>query len=182
MAEMMKEMVYGRKRIREVLVDDTYNGIRFIVLNLGTHPCCYIACSEEFARKHCDEYGDIEGIDVHGGITFSGVLNEGGEHFIGWDYAHCNDWAGYYSDEENIAYCHIKHTTEELVADCKSAIDDFYRMVAEDSIEAMRIASAERTINGLADEQKAQLFGQLLDEIKTSNYELYKSFVLGYEG
>lgn len=182
MKEYTKQMIYSNRRKSEIIAEGEHNGVRYYVINRGLHPCAYIGCNEEFVKKHINECGDIVGINVHGGVTFDGTLNDIEEYVIGWDYGHCADWDGFFSDEENLRLGHRKYATTEIVEECKSAIDDFYRMVAEDSIEAMYIANAERTINGLADEQKAQLFGQLLDKIKTSNYELYKSFVLGYEG
>ena len=44
--------------------------------------------------------------------------------FIGWDYAHCGDYCGYeeYMPESIITYGK-KWTTEEIIEECKNAID-----------------------------------------------------------
>lgn len=136
-----KEIVYNNiERFAVIVAAGEYKGVTYVCLNSGTHPCAYVMCSQEFLDKHADdEYRTIEGLHVHGGITYYGMANKllGLEEFdhpcFGWDYGHAGDWAGYISDEENQAFGHRKYTTEMLIADCKSAIDQYLRILKKDA-------------------------------------------------
>lgn len=126
----IKEMKYKTESIRELLCNAIYRGYHFYILNLGTHPTAYVEIPKisKFYRKH---YDDID-ILVHGGLTYSNEELRIGDNtkmtnswFIGWDYAHYNDYLGsnalfgkFESDEFN-----KKWTTEEMIKDCFSVID-----------------------------------------------------------
>ena len=73
-------------------------------------------------------YLDIEYIDVHGGLTYSSDSLIIGENsiiknswFIGWDYAHLNDYCGCFNSELNKLA--KKWTTSEINEECKKVID-----------------------------------------------------------
>lgn len=113
----MKEMVYSTEAKREVLDSGYCLGFFYYIINLGFFPTAYIRIPESHIvyGKH---YDDIE-INVHGGLTYSKdhlyVENEQRIEgwFIGWDYGHCGDYAGYY-ERMGIVSDEKKWTTEEI--------------------------------------------------------------------
>ena len=118
----MKEMIYTDAECREWLVHDTYKGIEFVIMNLGTHPTAYIGVD-----KNSKLYGESDiDLNVHGGVTYtsSRLLNEqyeeclSGKWWIGWDYAHCGDYLPFLGDYGK------RWTTQEMLEDVKSAIDE----------------------------------------------------------
>lgn len=130
-----KQMVYGPKRKLEILFEGTYKGYQFYILNLGTHPTAYIEIprkSKLFRKTYLEIYDMEIDIDVHGGLTYSNDhLQNIKENtwFIGWDYAHCNDYAGY--EEEMPTYIRTggkKWTTEEMFEDVVNAIEQIIKV------------------------------------------------------
>ena len=126
----IKEMEYGKERRTELLCKDKYKNYNYYVLNLGTHPTAYIEILKEnkLYRKSYNEIYEIGcDIDIHGGLTYSdnelmGVKSE--NWFIGWDYAHCGDYCGYEECmPKSIRTYGKKWTTEEIIEECKNAID-----------------------------------------------------------
>lgn len=122
----MKEMVYSANRIKEVLHSGEYKGYKFCILNLGTHPTAYVECKIE----NCCSYNDerLDNISVHGGFTYfgKGFWDKNDKDYLGWDYAHFMDYAGY---EENFP-AHLrssfdtkKWTTTEIFEEVKFVID-----------------------------------------------------------
>lgn len=94
----MKEMIYDKHLKRLLLDSGTCCGYNYFILNLGTHPTAYveIPITSKLYKKHYD-YIDI---DVHGGLTYSEDYLDIGDDvlkgwFIGWDYAHFEDYMGY---------------------------------------------------------------------------------------
>ena len=74
----------------ERVADGLYRGFRFYILTMGSHPCAYI--DVEHSEFLADE------INCHGGITYEDdILATVGHksYFIGWDYAHCNDFLAF---------------------------------------------------------------------------------------
>lgn len=61
-------MVYSTEHKREILYDGIYEGHKFAILDLGTHPTAYVECK----IKDCVSYNDerLDDIQVHGGFTF----------------------------------------------------------------------------------------------------------------
>lgn len=126
----MKEMIYQAKNKREILFRGKYKNYDFYIINLGTHPTAYIDVKNtKYQYRHCD---NIE-ILVHGGLTYSeDHLNIGDEvvsgWFIGWDYAHYNDYFGY---EEVLPFKlrtnGKKWTTKEIFEDVKSVIEQLIK-------------------------------------------------------
>ena len=94
----MKEMIYDKHLERLLLDSGSCCGYNYFILNLGTHPTAYveIPVTSKLYNKH---YDDIN-IDVHGGLTYSADHLDIGDDvlkgwFIGWDYAHYNDYLGF---------------------------------------------------------------------------------------
>lgn len=94
----MKEMIYDKHLERLLLDSGSCYGYNYFILNLGTHPTAYveIPVTSKLYNKH---YDDIN-IDVHGGLTYSADHLDIGDDvlkgwFIGWDYAHYNDYLGF---------------------------------------------------------------------------------------
>ena len=122
----MKEMIYSTTRLNppEMLADGEYKGFHFYVLNLGTHPCAYIDVTDtDLNGKGYDEI-DIE---CHFGLSYSreylNTVDKKG-WFIGWDYAHYCDFAGYLLEMSEHMSAHLKMwTTDEIVNECKEVIE-----------------------------------------------------------
>ena len=116
---MIKEMVYTKERDVVILACDNYEGYNFLVVSLGTHPCCYIEIPPEHVLYNV-YVGDID-LHCHGGVTFNGRLPfvPNSPYYIGWDYCHCDDYAGY--REEGYGR---KYSTSDLLIDVKKTIDN----------------------------------------------------------
>ena len=126
-----KQMVYQSERIFEILFEGKYMGYQFYIMNLGTHPTAYVEIPETsklFGKDYFEIYDMETDIDVHGGLTYSRDHLFGGEKhkwFIGWDYAHAGDYAGYsekYPELSRLSIYDKKWTTEEIFEDVVSVI------------------------------------------------------------
>lgn len=121
----MKEMVYSANRIKEVLHSGEYKGYKFCILNLGTHPTAYVECKLE----NCCSYNDerLDNISVHGGFTYfgEGYWDKNEKNYLGWDYAHYLDYAGYelMFPKSMRSFGNKKWTTSEIYEEVKSVID-----------------------------------------------------------
>lgn len=120
--DMFKEMVYQKERCDGfVLADGIYKDHRYIVKSLGTHPTAYVQLNDDdpmciesirYAHNNPEEFTyDSFPIECHGGLTYyedqlyvdNHDILQG--HWVGWDYAHCEDYCGY--DYDN-PYYHTK--------------------------------------------------------------------------
>lgn len=116
-----KSMVYGKERCIEVLMKGNFKGFDFFILNLGMHPTAYIRIPKDHSWYQKD-YGSLD-LDVHGGLTFSdsdfrfNPIVVPDSWWIGWDYGHAGDYAGYAPQIEG-----KKWTTEEVFEEVKEAI------------------------------------------------------------
>lgn len=123
------EMVYKPSRDMdncEILAAGSYFGVPYFVCSLGNHPVCYIEVSG-IKELNCEGY-DSEAVrnycahEPHGGFTWSDysapALNDGSKWFLGWDYAHCDD----YSVFEKCRRGGRKWTTAEMVEEAKKVI------------------------------------------------------------
>lgn len=117
----MKEMIYQAERKIEVLDTGTCLGFFYWILNLGTHPTAYVKIPESH-KYYQKDYDDID-IQAHGGLTYARDYlyiskNQKLEGwFVGWDYAHCHDYAGYEEklpEELRLKPSGKKWTTEEI--------------------------------------------------------------------
>lgn len=124
----LEPMIYYDHSIKAVrIADGVYRGIPFYVLSLGTHPCAYVDIAP----------AGITGIDpndiaCHGGVTYVDERLITVEHkgrFIGWDYCHCMDYNGYLAARNEYAFgVWKKWTTQEMVVECKSVIDQIFKI------------------------------------------------------
>ena len=138
----IKEMEYGKERRVELLCKDKYKNYNYYVLNLGTHPTAYIEISKEdklYGKSYDEIYEMGCDIDVNGGLTYSdneliGIKSE--NWFIGWDYAHCDDYCGYEEDmPESIRTYGKKWTTKEIIEECKNAIEQIIEFESKEILE-----------------------------------------------
>ncbi len=173
-----KVMEYGKEGRTELLCKDKYKNYNYYVLNLGTHPTAYIEIPKEnkLYRKSYDEIYKIGcDIDVHGGLTYSdnelmGVKSE--NWFIGWDYAHCGDYCGYEEYmSESIRTYGKKWTTEEIIEECKNAIDQIIDFEEPKKIEKIPLPGFDEFKKMSAEERyvitakEYDLINELIDEI-----------------
>lgn len=125
----MEEMIYCEPlEERKILDSGEYEGYKYYIVSLGTHPCAYV----EIPKGH-KYYGKIDGdaydldIDVHGGITFGdwNLCGVSDNYMIGWDYSHYNDFSYSFANVFVDDFGHFlgkKWTTEEILKDVKSVI------------------------------------------------------------
>ena len=124
---LISEMEYREERdIIKVLSQGKYRGREFKILSYGTHPCIYLKINETEKYYGCD-YDSIN-LGVHGGLTFSTVIQGNGYpnplgigHWIGWDYAHAGDAYG------TMIGGH-KYTTLMLLEEMKKAVIDLEKI------------------------------------------------------
>lgn len=123
----MKEMVYSKTRTVEILDRGTYKDYDYAVLSLGTHPCGYVRIPEDHPYYN-EDYNNCD-IDCYWGLTYSRPYlrtsydtQESG-WWIGWDYAHCDDYCGYMPYD-----CGIRHTTKEIQQKCFSVIEQLIKV------------------------------------------------------
>lgn len=135
----MKEMIYSPNNgVRLVLHTQTKDGYHIGIMSYGTHPCAYVSIPKDhpYYQKH---YDDID-INCHGGLTFycpASYIVRGEEKicmewaegieeecsWIGWDYAHYDDYAGYYEMMPSLMFGGKKWTTQEILAECYDVIE-----------------------------------------------------------
>lgn len=123
----MEEMIYQKEREMKVLHSGKYAGRKFAIISRGVFPVAYVELKPEELKKSIS-YDDYD-ISVHGGFTYLGKAywnDQDKSTYIGWDYAHCDDYCGYYSEEYLPAFMHnIRYTTEEIFLEVKSVIEQF---------------------------------------------------------
>ena len=111
----MKEMIYSPDYDHvEILEASEYKGIRYVIVNRGTHPCAYIA-----ADKKCREFVDES---CHGGVTYNGdgipgIDGAGVFYWLGWDYGHLSDYmpAGNMEGRKRWTTAEIKEEVEQVI-------------------------------------------------------------------
>lgn len=125
-----KPMVYGEKIDDGVLYYEVFDdGYGIMVKNIrGSHPCGYVRLPDEIAvkvmeadSKYCEESIWIDA-DIHGGITYSGLMGDFAGYFIGWDYAHYGDftYTGYdylLGNQDDKRW-----TTDEIIEEAKLVV------------------------------------------------------------
>lgn len=137
--EFIEPMVYTREvqKPREgvVIAQGSYNGLNYYVKNInGRHPTAYVEIPQghkAYNMNFDSIQDDYVSLEVHYGVTYEdnvllAVDNEGsrGHKFVGWDYGHAGDFEGYYMGTGGVLETSSKRwTTEEIVEECKSAID-----------------------------------------------------------
>lgn len=121
---MLKEMIYQKERKTEVIGYGKIKGRKWYILNLGTHPTAYVELKPSELLKSTN-YNDYD-LSVHGGFTFLDKAywdKEDKSTYIGWDYAHCDDYMGYDDDFDLKYNLHsIKYTSVDILNEVYSVI------------------------------------------------------------
>ena len=122
-------MIYKSTQEREVLERGKYKGYEFEIISYGTHPCAYVCVpvGHPFYEKPYDEVD----VDCHWGLTYS-QRGTDGKWWIGWDYAHCDDYGGMSLLYASMGYAFDdngkKWTTDEILKEVFEVID---QLIAE---------------------------------------------------
>lgn len=115
-----------------ILASGEHCGVRFYICNInGMHPTAYLRIPKDKPLYGIESNDADEFIDVHWGFTYAsaglrGVENNDGSWFLGWDYGHCDDFAGYYLHNPNdyFATHNRKWTTDEIIEECGKACEE----------------------------------------------------------
>ena len=205
MIPQKKEIIYTPiSRIAVIVAEGEYKGVKYVCVNRGIHPCAYVFCTQEFLDKHATEYETIDGICVHGGVSFIGNANEllGLEDYdhpcFGWDYGHAGDWEGYMSEDENMQFGHKKYTTDMIISDCEDAIEQYLKVLEDDKRPSDNTITKEflqkngfKSVFGDVDDSAWQISGDVAGkkwkiyiDLKTvnSSYAINQSPRRKYEG
>lgn len=127
----MKEMVYKCERKIEILEQGTLDGIDFVIISYGTHPCAYVKLPEGHKFASVSYYMSID-LDVHGGVTFAREMSSTSKmgkflsdgYWLGWDYDHCDDYSGMdLMFDSGLRTGGKKWTTEEIYEDVVKAVN-----------------------------------------------------------
>lgn len=92
----MEEMTYEPEmHDAKILYKGEFRGIDYLIVSYGTHPCCYVRIP--LGNKYYNTDFDKIDIDCHGGVTYAQFhdFGFGKNYYIGWDYAHFNDYTGF---------------------------------------------------------------------------------------
>lgn len=140
-----KAMEYGKETIGKELLylEEKENGFKIAVLNIrGSHPCGYIGVPKSYLnnlglddKEIVSATEDDFDADVHYGFTYCGskiwtdesdLLMEDGGLWLGWDYAHCNDYCALPKSSkyfESPRFDEKTYTTEEIISEANMAIE-----------------------------------------------------------
>ena len=138
--DKIKEMVYSAECKIEILVEGFCGNFPFCIVSYGTHPCCYVGVGSK--HPFYDEHYDSIDLNCHGGITYAERSNDIGSkimknyYVLGWDYAHIDDYMGYYNSEvsRGLSYSKWKKwTTEELLEEIKKVVQQLDLNLWEES-------------------------------------------------
>lgn len=129
----MKEMIYD-PAIKDVILLDNgiYKNFEYYIVNRGgEYPLAYIKVPDDL-KISCEDYFEIDLDSPHEDLTFGcendippmleeidGVTKG---NYLGWDYAHCDDWLGYYNPDSFMPG--KKWTTEEILEQVKNTIEE----------------------------------------------------------
>ena len=125
------DMIYGNVLKRDVLVDGTIEEYNFLILNLGSHPTAYVEIPSNHCCYNLKSYDDF-GIDVHGGVTYWSchpVKRGGKDRWIGWDYAHFDDYISGSSPRHCLEG--KQWSVDEILEDVKSVINQLKELAHE---------------------------------------------------
>ena len=113
----------------QILAAGEHCGVKFYVCSInGTHPTAYLRIPKGMPLYGIDYDEADKFIEVHYGFTYSqgslyGVENDDESWFLGWDYGHYGDFAGYYLRDNRFDNYH-KWTTEEIISECATACEE----------------------------------------------------------
>lgn len=133
----IKPMKY-QKRMHppELLYNDIYEGMHYYIVSMGTHPCAYIEIPLnnqliKMLELLAFEYlagNEITYRENYLRISEGTIIDSTGyDLFIGWDHAHSTDYVGFMESELSSLFDYSdlhKWTTEEMIEECKQAIDE----------------------------------------------------------
>ena len=117
----MRNMIYGLNITYETLANGNYNGYNWYVVNYSSYPACYIFLPRDskFYQQSKNNI-PIKSMNIDGtGISVRGIDESG--WYISWQYRNADD---YYMLTFNDVHDGIKHTTAEMVEDCKRVINE----------------------------------------------------------
>lgn len=122
------DMIYTNLRHSPELIRiGVYKNFNYYIYSLGTHPCAYVNIGNT-SLDHVD-YDDID-IQCHGNLTYSMEtlhdLDIKG-WFIGWDYAHPEDYIGGFTDG-------IKWTVKEIEEECIDVIEQVIKITKKQDL------------------------------------------------
>lgn len=89
----VKDMVYKDEQVKEVLLNGVFEGRKFCIMSLGSHPTAYVSMRGLEPKDYDSKYYD--GVDVHCGFTFCSKSywdEDKYNTYLGWDYAHAGDY------------------------------------------------------------------------------------------
>lgn len=155
----IKEMKYEKEGKIELLYKDVYKNYKYYILNLGTHPTAYIEIPKDH-KYYKKDYDRID-LNVHGGLTYSDnelMSVKSNSWFIGWDYAHYNDYCGFYEGTDIDTTNMKKWTTEEIIEDCKNAIDQIIDFESKEILKEKKIPSEIKSLNNVGNVQNIEEF------------------------
>ena len=126
----MKFDFYQKPRY-EVVGYGIYKDVKWAIVSIrGSHPCAYI--QDMFDWGKYDNFDDIP-LRVHGGVTFydNCYFNKEEENvkYIGWDYAHCDDFIAYPEMPSLEDLNCKKWTYDEVKQDVYNAIDQMLKEI-----------------------------------------------------
>lgn len=151
----MREMIYrDRYKIPQLLELNEYKGYTYIILSQGTHPTAYVRVDKDSIFYGRGDWNDslknnpVDDIPCHWGVTYANdhlhwthagydcnYEKNNGYWFIGWDYAHCDDYT--YSPINIMGIdTGEKWTTEKIVNECHKVIDAMIDIEAKYKIKS----------------------------------------------
>lgn len=118
----MKEIIYGGEP--KIVDRGVYNGLKYIIINLGSHPAAYVE-NIIGIRDYLDDR--LSNIDVHGGLIYCESAywdSTDKTSYLGWDYGHIGDCIVF----SDLLYNGKKWTYEEILSEVKSVIDQLIEL------------------------------------------------------
>lgn len=123
-----------------IIAAGEHEGFHFFVKDMnGRHPTAYVVVTKGHPLYGWEgSSSEAENrIDVHGGVTYSenhlvGTDIGKDKWVIGWDYAHCNDFAGYYTEKDGEYINSLKKwNIDEILWECQYACNQLKVMQNE---------------------------------------------------
>ncbi len=146
----IKEIIYRNKLVTELLGFGVYNGYEYAIVSRGTPPCAYVRLTKDHIY-YGEDYDKIP-VDCHCGLTYADscidVLPERSGWWIGWDYGHCCDYAGYMKSPEwsDIDTSHYKKwTSSEIFEEVKQVIEQLETSVQAVNLAHLNLVPVERS-------------------------------------
>lgn len=129
-----------------IIASGEHRGVRFYICNInGMHPTAYLRIPKG-KPLHGAEYDYANDfIEVHWGFTYAsdglfGVENDDDSWFLGWDYGHAGDFAGYYlrHPDDYLATHSHKWTTDEIIKECGEVCEELAKLWRIDGVKEVK--------------------------------------------